>query len=187
MPDVLTLIGGSEVHCSDGHCGSLSRLLIEPGTRTVSHVAVELPGLAGDSRLVPIVLVQEAADAVVLACSRTEFDALPSGEVRRVEPQLAIRGDLLPFVPLVLDRIPDDEVEVSGEERIEAADGHIGRLQGMRVAAESFQITGLLLVVGHFSGKKRVDIPADVIVDITGDGIKLSISRSQIGKLADLA
>lgn len=183
MSDVLRLVGGSEVHCADGHCGSLARLLIEPGTKAVSHIAVEVPGLSGDSRLVPIARVQEAGDSVLLSCSKAEFDAFEPGEESHLAPVLAIRGGGLPFARITLDRVPDGDVEVSGEDRIEATDGHIGRLRGMDISSADHRITRLHLEIGHFAAKKTVEVPVASVAEITDDAIKLSMSKSQVSDL----
>jgi len=171
------------VHCTDGHCGSLARLVIEPDTKTVSHLAVEVPGFTGASRLVPIDLVREAGDAVLLGCTRADFGAFEHGEETHVAPEYVIRGGGLPFAYLTLDRVPAGDVEVSGEEGIEATDGHIGHLRGLQVDAIGFEITDVLLEIGHLSGKRTVEVPASAITQISGDEMKLSMSKAQVADL----
>lgn len=183
MESVLRLIGGSEVHCADGHCGSLARLVIEPDTKTVSHLSVEVPGLSGASRLVPVALVKEAGESVLLGCTKADFDAFEHGEETHVAPDLVIRGGGLPFSYLTLDRIPVGDVEVSGEERIEATDGHIGRLRGLEVESIGFEISLVLLEIGHLSGKRTVEVAASAVTQISGDEMKLSMTKAQVAEL----
>jgi sporulation protein YlmC with PRC-barrel domain len=180
----LRFVGGAEVECADAHCGSVARLIMEPATRSVTHLTVEETDLMGSSRIVPIDLVEGAGDSVVIRCSKEEFDAFEHGEERLISPDYAARGSDLAFSYLTLDQVPDGEVEVSGEDEIRATDGRAGHLSGLEIDATDHRITSLLLEIGHFSGKKTVVVPAASIVGIDAEGIQLSLTRSEIGELS---
>jgi hypothetical protein len=72
---------GSEVVCSDGTCGALRRVVVDPVARALTHLVVEPPHRVGAGRLVPIALVATSAeDAIHLSCTRAEFDGLDEAE-----------------------------------------------------------------------------------------------------------
>ena len=77
---------GSEVACSDGVCGELRRVVVDPVARAVTHLVVEPRHRAGPARLVPVDLVESAANDIVLRCTTPEFDALPSAEETQFLP-----------------------------------------------------------------------------------------------------
>jgi len=77
---------GARANCSDGFCGEVTRIIIDPVAHTVTHLAIE-PKHRGDrGRLVPLELVDTAAGEIRLRCTIGEFDQLdPAEEVDLVE------------------------------------------------------------------------------------------------------
>jgi sporulation protein YlmC with PRC-barrel domain len=71
---------GAEVACSDGVCGSLSRVVIDPVARALTHLVVEPKHHAGLGRLVPIELADATAGDIRLRCTAAEFDALEDAD-----------------------------------------------------------------------------------------------------------
>src|ERR1700693_1976444 len=67
---------GSEVTCSDGICGELSRVVVDPVARALTHLVVEPKHRQGQGHLVPIDLVDATAEKIELRCTSAEFDAL---------------------------------------------------------------------------------------------------------------
>jgi hypothetical protein len=69
---------GSAVLCSDGACGQLRRVVIEPIDRVLTHLVVKPDHRERPSRLVPVGVVDSAARGangeIVLHCSRGEFE-----------------------------------------------------------------------------------------------------------------
>jgi len=59
---------GSKVVCSDGDCGELKRVVVNPVTRTLTHLVVEPRFQQGTGRLVPVDLVESAAHEIRLRC-----------------------------------------------------------------------------------------------------------------------
>jgi hypothetical protein len=74
---------GTEVTCSDGTCGELSRVVVDPVARVLTHLVVEPKHRRGPGRLVPIDLVDAAAEKIKLRCTSAEFDALEDAEETR--------------------------------------------------------------------------------------------------------
>jgi hypothetical protein len=67
---------GGEVACSDGVCGNLRRVVINPVARVLTHLIVEPRHRPGAGHLVPIDLVDSTTKDIQLRCTTSEFGAL---------------------------------------------------------------------------------------------------------------
>ncbi len=73
---------GADVSCTDGPCGRLIRVVVNPVNRTITHLVVgprHEHGQAVD-RLVPVDLASVTADGILLSRTRAEFDKLDPAE-----------------------------------------------------------------------------------------------------------
>jgi len=71
---------GTSVACSDGTCGHLERVVLDPVARAVTHLVVQ-PGLRrGRGRLVPVNRVAAVGKTIRLECTKAAFDALEEAE-----------------------------------------------------------------------------------------------------------
>src|SRR6516164_3028309 len=71
---------GARASCSDGSCGEVRRLIIDPATDTVTHLVIQ-PGHRREAgRLVPVALVDTTAGDIRLRCTIAEFDQLDPAE-----------------------------------------------------------------------------------------------------------
>jgi sporulation protein YlmC with PRC-barrel domain len=77
---------GTEVSCSDGACGELSRVVVDPVARAVTHLVVEPKHDPGFGRLVPLDLVDATAAGIRLRCTLAEFDKLGPAEETKFIP-----------------------------------------------------------------------------------------------------
>ncbi len=67
---------GASVSCRSGPCGKLTRVIIDPIARMLTHIVVE-PSALGLGRLVPLSMVEAVTpDQIDLACTLEEFDHL---------------------------------------------------------------------------------------------------------------
>jgi sporulation protein YlmC with PRC-barrel domain len=202
---------GSEVACSDGVCGDLRRVVVDPVARALTHLVVEPRHRASAARLVPVELVASAGDGVLLSCTTPEFEALPDAEETQFLPgtgdewgygpldTLALPyyglggaggGPMGPIGPVgvggdqafTLDRVPAGEVEVRRGERVHATDGAIGRVRGLVVDPRDHHVTHVLLDEGHLWGQKRVAIPIGAVTDVE-DGVRLNLSKDDVRDL----
>jgi sporulation protein YlmC with PRC-barrel domain len=83
MPQARLFRLGADVHCSDGHCGKISTLVINRGDDAVTHLVVEPPHRQELATLVPLRLVDAADTAkgdVRLRCTMAEFGQLDPAE-----------------------------------------------------------------------------------------------------------
>jgi sporulation protein YlmC with PRC-barrel domain len=212
VPETTQFTIGTEARCTDGVCGELSRVVVNPVAAAVTHLVVEPKNRAGLGRLVPIDLVDAASPGLQLNCTLAAFGQLdPAEETQFVPgstgyaaygPEQVITwpyyglnaGAGLPggvdlgvagFSPTVTyDRVPLGEVEVRRGDPVEATDGSIGHIQGLVVDPVDHQVTHVLLQEGHLWGRKDVAIPIKAVSRVgDGDTIRLTISKQEVQDL----
>jgi len=77
---------GARATCSDGVGGEVIRTILDPATRTVTHLVIERRHHRAGGRLVPVALVEAGAGEIRLRCSLAEFDRLePAEEIELAE------------------------------------------------------------------------------------------------------
>ena len=71
---------GASASCTDGHCGEVTRAILDPAARTVTHLVIEPRHHQADGRLVPVAMVDAAAGEIGLRCTLAEFERLDASE-----------------------------------------------------------------------------------------------------------
>jgi hypothetical protein len=73
---------GADANCTDGPCGRLIRVVVNPVNRTITHLVVGPKHEHGHAvdRLVPVDLAEVTAEGILLSCTRTDFDKLDQAE-----------------------------------------------------------------------------------------------------------
>jgi hypothetical protein len=101
MAEVTLEVGAAAV-CRDGFPGELKALVLDPGTRVVTHLVIE-PGRGhgarqGLARLVRLDQADAAADPIQLTLTEAEFKDLPPAEATLAEfvPGYEVPVQLLP-------------------------------------------------------------------------------------------
>lgn len=201
---------GAEVRCSDGDCGELRRVVVDPVARAVTHLVVEPKNREGLARLVPLDLVDAAAGEIRLRCTLAAFEQLDSAEETQFIPGssgYAAYGPgqvvSMPYYGLgggigvpgamdvdmagvsqtvTYDKVPLGEVDVRRGEHVHATDGDIGRVQGLVIDPADRHVTHVLLQEGHLWGRKEVAIPISAVTGVEG-GIHLSITKQEVQDL----
>jgi sporulation protein YlmC with PRC-barrel domain len=85
MTETKGFVSGAEVACSDGECGVLRRIIVDPVAGVLTHLVVEPKHRHGAGHLVPIHLVDTEATGIRLTCTAGDFNALdPAQETRFV-------------------------------------------------------------------------------------------------------
>jgi sporulation protein YlmC with PRC-barrel domain len=190
---------GVDAICTDGVCGEVIRVVVDPVARAVTHLVVEPKHRQGLGRLVPLDLVDDSAGEVRLLCTVHEFEQLTHAEETQFLADLGVyggygAGDVLlwPYydisavdgpVAVTFDTVPLGEVAVRRGEHVHATDGAIGRAQGLVIDPGSRHVTHVLLQEGHLWGRKQVAIPISAVSEISDDGIRLSISKQEVEDL----
>jgi len=182
---------GADVSCSDGACGKVTRVVVDPVARTVTHLVVE-----------PKHLADATAGEIRLRCTLADFGKLDPAEETQFLPGtpgypgydpeqvlwmpyysmgMGMGGNYIPLTA-TYDTVPLDEVEVRRGEHVHATDGHIGKVQGLVIDPDSHRVTHVLLQEGHLWGRKEVAIPIGAVTGVD-DGIRLNITRQQVQDL----
>jgi sporulation protein YlmC with PRC-barrel domain len=86
MADETQFTIGAEASCSDGACGKVVRVVVDPVARAVTHLVVEPKHHRGVDRLVPLDLVDLTPGEVRLRCRLAEFDKLDAAEETQFLP-----------------------------------------------------------------------------------------------------
>ncbi len=77
---------GAEASCSDGFCGTVSRLIVDPAARTVTHLVIGPKHRREPGRLVPVDVVDTTTGRIRLRCTIAEFGKFdPAEETDLVE------------------------------------------------------------------------------------------------------
>ena len=70
---------GTKASCSDGACGEVTRVIVDPVAEAVTHLVVEPKHRRDTGRLVPLDLVDCSTGEVHLRCTVRAFDNLGRG------------------------------------------------------------------------------------------------------------
>ena len=191
---------GAHVSCTDGACGKVTRVVVDPVARAVTHIVVEPHHQHIKGRLVPIDLVDATADGVKLRSTMAEFEALdPAEETHFVAgtityaaygpeqavfwPHAAKGGRYGGYGDMVTeDSVPVGEVQVRRDDRVLATDGEIGRVHGLVIDRGNHHVTHVLLKEGHLWGHKEVAIPISAVTK-ADYGIQLNLTKKQVEDL----
>ena len=201
---------GSTVRCSDGVCGRLRRVVIEPIDRVLTHLVVTTDQRGRSSRLVPLDLVRPAGEAgaggILLSCSLAEFGRLEAArdahflsgasgkwsyrqEQMLTWPNYRLGQSAAPAAGAVGEAgVRLGEVRVQRGDHVYATDGSLGRVQGLIVDRLDHRVTHLLLDEGHIWGQKRAAIPIALIVDLreVSRGVQVKLTKAQVRGLPSI-
>jgi sporulation protein YlmC with PRC-barrel domain len=201
MPESEELTLGAAAYCDDGICGYVTRVVVDPVARAVTHIVVEPKHREGLGRLVPVGLAREVADDQLhLSCTVSEFEQLAHAEATQFLPGSGGHADYIagepldqPFVGLTdvigevpqvvtYDNLPLDEVAIRRGEQVEASDGRIGEVRGVVVDSRSRGVTHVLLEEGHLWGRKQVAIPIGAVSKVDA-GIRVDLTKQEVENL----
>ena len=183
---------GARASCSDGLCGEVRRIVIDPDTQAVTHLVIEPKHRLQPGRLVPVDLVDTAAGEITLRCTIAEFDRLDPAEERELVEGAGLgigglvggppTGIPLPAEVILQDVIPVGETEVCAGDPVHALDGEIGHVEGFLVDSGDHRVTHVLLREGHLWGRKKVTIPISAVTGAR-EGIRLNLTKKQVEDL----
>lgn len=182
MSELLQLMAGSEVRCTDGRVGHVGGLIFDPEAGTVTHVSVETHSATQTGRLVPLEDVQSAGPVTQLGCARDDYYKLLANE-EFVMPVGSPKGGSVMHVHLV----PHGQTELDEDETIHAVDGRAGHLAGVAVDRENHAVKQLLVGVGHFSGRHQLSVPFDAVTTIDKHGIHLRMTKDELSAQTGLS
>ncbi len=207
------LIIGAKVSCEDGRCGEVTRVIIDPISRSLTHIVVDPRQGNRVGRLVPIGLVEQSSERIELGCSLAGFDNLEAAEESEYLPVTGDYGGygaahvlLWPYygyggmgmgtgsyganyrdVPqkVIRDAIPSGEVTVRRGDSVHATDGDIGRVAGLVMDTATHHVTHVLLQEGHLWGRKDVAIPIGAVTRVD-TVVEVDLTKQELGELPAL-
>ena len=207
MPETTEFTIGAEASCTDGPCGTVSRVVLDPVAEELTHLAIEPTHRQGLARLVPLSLVDTSTGEIQLRCTIAEFEKLDSAEETQFLPGTAGYAAYGPQQVLswpyfglgglggmelestsqtvTYDTVPAGEVAVRRGDRVHATDGEIGAVQGLVIDPRSHHVTHVLLQEGHLWGRKEVAIPISAVTS-TADGIQLKFTKQEVQDLPSI-
>jgi hypothetical protein len=154
---------GAAARSTDGVCGQISRVIIDPATSMVTHLVIEPDDRQQLGRLVGLDLLDTTPGEISLSCTTAEFYQLPRAEKSQfvrgtgdyarydqghpVQPYGAQEGSR-PGVGVhgrqpqtfTYDVLPAGEVAVRGGDPVHAIDADIGHITGVVIDAGSRQV-----------------------------------------------
>lgn len=203
MTDTTFTIGAAAA-CSDGPCGAVSRVVVDPVARELTHLVIEPEHRSGLGRLVPLEMIEAEAGDVRLRYTLAEFEKLPSAEETDFLPggsgynayaaheayywpYFGLEGGADPKLALASaietrDMLPPGEIGVRRGEAVHASDGEIGQVEGFVVDSAQGHVTHVLLQEGHLWGRKQVAIPIGSVEKIDR-GITVQLTKHEIEAL----
>jgi sporulation protein YlmC with PRC-barrel domain len=188
----------AKVYCEDGLCGQSEKLILNPNTEEVTHLVVKGNHLPHTKRMVPVELVAETTPHLIrLRCTGdklAELEPFLKTEVieekiphYRPEPYLMLsKVTETKWVTVKHEAIPPGEVAVREGARVEATDGHVGRLDEFVLDPATEQITHLVLREGHLWGQREVTIPVSEIDRLEGNIVYLKLDKDRVGALQSI-
>jgi hypothetical protein len=189
----------AKICCSDGPCGQSTRVILKPTTEEITHLVVSNESFPETEYLVSIDHVAESTpDQIRLNCSCNElskmliFDKIefvPSnltgftGAAYMMWPYYAPAAS---YITIENEQIPADELAIRRGARVEAADGHVGRVDEFLINPSNDHITHLVMREGHLWGKKDVTIPVSQIDHYKENTVYLKLNKQDIEKLPSI-
>jgi hypothetical protein len=188
MPDTRLMLG-APVACTDGKCGVLHSLVVDPGPRRVTHLVVEPELRIGLGRLVSIGLVESADDEVNLSCDLAAFNSLPRAESTEVVKDLSAGYIFLHSTvllrPEVHEILPEGATGLQTGTEVVATDGHIGVVSGLLTAGEDYGISAVLVSEErHLWGHKTVAVPVSAVTEFDSEAVRLNLATAEVERLA---
>lgn len=187
-----------EVYCVDGLCGRSKEVVLDRKTEEVTHLVVKENHAPRTGLLVPVSYVTETTPHMIrLNCTKeklAELQPLLKLEVTKEEiPYYLPDPFLMPtrvpetqWVTVKHESIPPGEVAVRRGARVEATDGHVGRLDEFLVDPVTEHVTHLIMREGHLWGQRDVTIPVSEIDHLAEDTIYLKLEKSKVGALPSI-
>lgn len=191
---------GAHVEATDGRCGHLTRVIIDPVANSLTHLVVEPGHHEAGARIVPLELVAHVeADQIRLNCTKQQFEQLDEADdiqFLSADPDAFGYGDQAsawPYYgigtplghhpqPIFVDRVPLGEVEIHRGDAVHAKDGLVGAIEGLVIDPADHHVTHVLLQEGHLWGRKQVAIPIDT-ANRVGDEVRVALTKDEIEAL----
>ena len=186
----------AKVNCLDGPCGRSTHVILMPVKEKITHLVVSNEVFPPTEFMIPIELVgTTTSEMIQLNCTSEEVSNMPVFDQIEFIPY-DISGLTLGaymqwpyYVPEAAvirrekEHIPAGELAIRRGARVEAADGHVGRVDEFLINPENDFITHLVLREGHLWGQKDVSIPVGQIDHYKENTVYLKLDKQAIEAL----
>ena len=189
---------GARVHCQDGQCGKLAKVVVHPDTWQVTDLIVEEGFLLKRARVFPVSAVERTTtEDIYLTISSNELNNFR--EYREVEYEVPVPGSTTSFpdpysatsltqVPTVLEKtrqgISSDElIVVEKGTPVMNARGKVGHLDHLITNEESNEITHLVVRRGALFSE-RLLVPVFMVEHVSENGILIAPTNNELKELA---
>ena len=180
---------GAAVFSTDGPCGELRRIIVDPVSCEVTHLVVGAKHHRAGGHLVPASLVDYAANGIVLTISTAQLTKLAETETTEILPAftsawagMGAIGSTGRVQAVIRDSVPYGDVQVSRGDAVLATDGSIGTIRGLVTDATNEQITILLVDEGHTWRHRDRVVPVSALLSLD-DGVRLTLSKAEVHEL----
>jgi sporulation protein YlmC with PRC-barrel domain len=190
-------INAKVLDADEKECGRVSYIVLNPVTEQLTHIVVDRGTWPHDERLVPIEQVQRNLNShISLLCTKDELAKMDSfmetefvtADIPRYlsDPYVLVQPFRYADVEQVIvehEHVPEGETAVHRGARVEATDGHVGRVDEFLIDPASERITHLVLREGHLWGKKEISVPISYIRTFEEDTVYLNLDKDGIEAL----
>jgi sporulation protein YlmC with PRC-barrel domain len=201
---------GRSVQLADGAKQELVDVVIDSGSKRVTHLVVQPHDHGEDARLVPVGLAEESDGGAELKLGVTakdlegfdlvhEFEILHAGERPQEDPKWDVGvedivvtptyaptafgeygGALDSDVTISYDRVPKGEIELRRASSVYSSDGHHLGSVEGVVVSEGDRLTQVFFQRGRLWWKREVAVPADSISKFESDMVTLSLKKDEL-------
>ncbi len=188
----------AEVHCSDGAVGRSTYVIGNPINHQITHLVVKSSWAPFQEYLVPIDQVEETTpDLIRLKCSQNDLNEMEPFEYEEyihteipghlswpyVLPMGLYPEEVVSYIPVKFQNVPQGELAVRRGARVEATDGYVGQVDELLINSNNMQVTHLVLLERHILKQREITVPVSQIDHISEDTIYLKLDRQSVEDL----
>jgi hypothetical protein len=175
---------GAATTTTDGEPGTVCALVVDPRTRTVTHLGVDPEHEHHQARLVPIAMATaEPTGDVRLAYSFAAFsrlDELEELDVVDIGSSRLVGAwgnsiDGVEHVSVWNDRPPEGEAALRLATPVHVGDDTLGHVCGLIVGPDE-HITAVLVAGGHLWSRRTIAVPVDAVTQVEPDSVTIADS-----------
>jgi len=201
---------GKSVQLADGAKLQLVDVVIDSGSKSVTHLVVQPHDHGEDARLIPVGLAEEhGGDEIKLGMSAKdlegfdlvhEFEVLHAGERPKEDPKWDVGVEDIVVTPsyapaaygeyggapldsdvtISYDRVPKGEIELRRASSVYSSDGHHLGSVDGVVVSDGDRLTQLFFQRGHLWWKREVAVPAESISKFESDMVTLGVKKDEL-------
>jgi osmotically-inducible protein OsmY len=194
---------GTEVHCQDGQCGKLRKVVLDPHTQRVTDLIVERGFLLTTDRVVPVRLVEQATrEGIMLSISSQALSEYPeyrvlefeepapevqSGHYDRRDIRCWTQGYTMacrePVVPMVRRQVhegvsPYRAVIERGTAVLDTSGSEIGKIDHLLVDPGSGEVSHLVMRKGLLPYYPVLSV--DHVESVTDKAVSVSLADGEL-------